>query len=272
MATHYFTGAIDGQFDVAGNFDSAIPGAADTLKILDTNKTIVDVPSDSGELAYANVYTGPKFTGVLASSSLPFFLGSVTGVVEIDSPNCEAMYWAIGTTRTVPQFTVRRNGGTELATVIAGPGTITKLTVYTGYVKVLASAVLTSLEVGPDAMVVIESGATVGEIMTNGYVDSEAAVSGDVIVGPRGTLNQVGETTFNIGGTLFNFGTANLFSNGGTFAEVVNWGLLDLDGGSGKGRTISSLTRMPGGKVRQTGLGATVTITADKVPGGDVEP
>lgn len=273
MVRNKLTLGTSGDFQVTTNWSAGTKGAAgediDVTHAIGTDVTNCEAIGASDD--YASVHIGGPFFGKLATAAAPWYIGS-TALVEIDAPITPEIHLGVGTGKTITAMLVKRNAGTQLATVVYGTGTISLLVCTSGVTVIESNAVITKLEVSGTAVVIIKSGATIGAIdQAGGSITNYAAITNDVNLA-GGTFNHAGDTTFNIGGVLrVAGGKFHWAANGGTIATaLLSSGLLNLNAGWGSPARVISAFRQTGGKLDKSGLGANVTLTASTYVAGDL--
>lgn len=268
MADHIWTGATSSDWGTAGNWNGGVPTAGNNVYIADQDDAITGVPAAAAGINYALVEVGPNFTGTIADSASPLHVGSVT-TINYKGLLCEACYLNVDTGDTVTTLNIDGSAVASNALTLGGPGTVTTALVRAaGMFRISSSAVVTNLNIPEgNPQVFVTSGASLTNAnLSGGVVNNEAALT--TLNLSQGTWQHQGETTYNI--TTLNIlgGIFRFWSSGGTITTVnLYGGLLDLNGGKGLPRTISTLNRY-GGTVDRGGQGSTVTISSYNRLGG----
>lgn len=265
MANNYYLN-VSGDYTAVANWSiGAAPVAADTVQILSGDKAIeTNVPAATAGLNHAGYEIGPQFTGSLGTAALPCYVGAVTAAMRFNGLRTTAA-WINVDTGDASSMDVYATGAGTTALNLGGAGTWTAIRVHHGNVHIYSGPTVTALYVlGGDAVVTIDSGATITTaICVAGQVNSRAAAT-TIRLGGSAIWDHIGTTTYNIttldvyGSSRFNFG-----SDGGTITTANLFGpdcLLDCNRGQGKSRTITSLYRF-GGRINVAELGKSVTIT-----------
>lgn len=267
MAFNYSQNGGAGDWTSALSWTSgAAPIAGADVGILEgTVDFITNLPTVG--IDYNSLKVGREFAGSLGAPSNTISIGSVPSVL-FEGPRCKRCYLEVDTTETVTDLIVEDTHPTNpdgLVISANGTGVITRMRVRGGQNCVLAATASVTrfiMESIARAMKVrIESGAAIPTAMIGaGIVDCYAAISSELHVA-GGVWNHLGATLFNVPTIIVARGaTLNLWSGGGTFTNVYNFGMINCDGGLGKPKTITNYFDC-GGILDKRGLGSNVTIT-----------
>lgn len=270
MATRTWL-AQNGNWTNTANWSGgAVPIAGDDVKIMRGDQDITtNLPGAAAGINYASFEVGPNFTGTIGSSGNELYIGTVP-LVTFRTRFCEQAFINIDTGDTVSELIVENTSGDSYSLALGGPGTITEAICRNGEgVRLLSGVNVGTIRlVDGTPMLRIDSGASVTTInLVTGTVECKAAVT--TVRQNGGTFNHAGDTTFDITTLDLDLGEFRFHSDGGTItAANLGGGTLNLDGGKGGARTITTLNQN-GGVLVQTGVGNNVTITNDNYRAGN---
>ncbi len=275
MPNNYSQDGGGGDWNAGASWTlAAAPGAGEDVGLLSgTADFVTNLPTVGVD--YASLVVRRQFAGSIGGPSNVLQIGSVPKVV-FDGQRCKKAYIDVDTGETVTDFFVESTSENPDGLVISrnGTGAITRLRIRGGHnIIVAATASVTRMIMESAARVMrarVESGAAVATAMIGGgAVDCYAAISSELHVA-GGVWNHLGATQFDIPLVIVAKGaTLNLWSGGGTFTNVYNFGAINSDGGQGKPRTITNYYDC-GGTLDKRGLGNTLAITNRFMSGGTI--
>lgn len=273
MAVNYWIGTT-GNATTNANWSAGTAAAAAEFVTVDySDLTVTTFAALGSGVAYGSLYFGPNFRGSWGTAGNPFPLDDC-GWVEIDAPQAKSIALSVDNTDVVPRVLIKRtNNGVSQPVIIHGqgsPGTITALIVGDGCrCQLLTGATVTTLYVGRQAVVTLDSGALAATIHNDGGI-VHCAAAATTVHNNSGTWNHNGTVTGAIT-TVNNAGTFNFHSPGFTIGTVnQKGGHFHLDGHEQliAQRTVTAFNQTGGTLTGAALIGSNVTLTADAFPYG----
>lgn len=276
MAFDYSQNGGAGDWNSAASWTSgAAPIAgADVAMLEGTVDFVTNLPAAGVD--YNSLKVGREFAGSVGGPGNLLQIGSVPSIL-FEGQRCKRFYLDVDNLETVTDLIVEDTHPTNQDGLVVsrnGNGTITRMRIRGGQNCVLAASssvarfIMESIARAMRAR--IESGAAVATAMIGaGIVDCYAAITSELHVA-GGVWNHIGATTFNVPTIIVARGaTLNLWSGGGTFTDIYNFGTINCDGGLGKPKTITNYYDC-GGILDKRGLGSNVTITNKFMSSGQI--
>ncbi len=247
MANQFFGGGVSDNWDTAGNWTSAKPGAADTVVVpASTTRSILTGLNDENAVKLAKMWVQEGYNGNIGASGTELFISA--DLMKFEGSG--QLFWKAGDDVSALAIIKARPATAGLTSVtLSGTGgtDFTAIHVQQGKVDIGAGLdTLALLTVNGDSIVSLGSGTTVTDMRHN---------AGTM------TANSVGATTIICGG-IFNLDTVISPATFEVWGGVVNL----MFGG-----TYSNTIDIHGGLVDFTRSAQLKTVDSINIFGGDLK-